>query len=401
MSRRELAVAVSLAVAVAAWVWLRAPAPVHSDFCSYYAAGQLVREGRAGAAYDGAELERTHRAIHDVGRRAGPFLYSPLLLVPAAAFATAPLPAAAAANRVLCAAALGGGLLLVLLAVPGTWSRIAVAGAFAVAHVTSIQLVYENWTTVLFALLAGAALALHRNRPLAAGLLGAGAIHLKAFAVFALAPLAAGARRRVVVWTVAAGTLLALASALVVGVEPWRRFVLQLAGAGEAGVTPYYNKCSLAANLARLSSEPREWVSARAPVESLPVRALFWAALPLAAWGAWRLRRAPEAAFAFGLAWTLLFVPQIWEHTELLLFAALPALLPRWRRVALALLAATFFYGGLQQGLLREVLSGARPAISLAALLLFYPSLNLLVLGAALESGEPRAGKRRSGARAS
>ena len=400
MERRAAWVAVALAAVVAVTTWLRAPAPAHSDFCSYYAAGLLTREGRAAEAYDAAELERTHRALHDVGRRAGPFLYSPLLLLPSAAFATAPLPAAAAANRALGAAALGAGLLLVLLAVPGLRDQLALTAAFLVAHTSSVQLGYENWTTILFALLAGAALALRRERPLAAGLLGAGAVHLKAFALFALAPLVAGARRRALAWTVVAGTLLALGSALVVGVEPWRRFAAQLSGAGDAGVTPYYNKCSLAANLARLSSEPREWVAARAPVESLPVRAVFWAGLPLAAWGAWRLRAAPEAAFAFGLAWTLLFVPQIWEHTELLLFAALPALLPRWRLAALALLAATFFYAGLQQQLLREVLSGARPAAALGALLWFYPSLNLLVLGAALQSGVRRAAGGRARARA-
>ena len=96
------------------------------------------------------------------------------------------------------------------------------------------------------------------------------------------------------------------------------------------------------------------------------------------------------------MAWTLLFVPQVWEHTELLLFAALPGLAPRWRLAVLALLAATFFYGSLQQELLRGVLAGARPAAALEAFLLLYPALNLLVLGAALASGEPARSRARS-----
>lgn len=389
MTRRDLVWRVLVAAAVAVVLGVRAPAPVHSDFCSYYAAGRLVLEGRAAAAYDAAELERTHRALHDVGRRAGPFLYSPLALLPAAALATAPLPAAAAVNRWLGAAALGGGLLAVLLALEGTLAAAATALAFVLAHATAVQLVYENWTFALFALLAGAALAARRGRPAFAGALAALAIHLKAFVVFALAPLAAGRGRRLLAWTALAGVLLAGLSAATVGVEPWRRFATQLGGSAERGVTPYYNKCSLAANLARAASEPREWVAARAPVETWPVRAVFWAGLPLAAWGSWRLRRAPEAALAFGVAWTLLFVPQIWEHTELLLFAAVPALAPRWRAVVLAVLGLTCFYGGAQQELLRGVLAGTRPAAALAALLLLYPALNLLVLGAALAAGEP------------
>ena len=73
----------------------------------------------------------------------------------------------------------------------------AAALAFVLAHATSVQLLYENWTFALFALLAGAALAARRERPVLAGILGALAVHLKAFVVFALAPLAAGSRRRV------------------------------------------------------------------------------------------------------------------------------------------------------------------------------------------------------------
>ncbi len=385
----EVLLCLGLAAAVAAGAWLRAPARSHSDFCSYYSAGRLTLAGSATDAYDPAALEATHRAIHDVGRRAGPFLYSPLLLLPSAAFAALPLPAAEAANRALGAVALGGGLLAVLLAL-GRWpERLATALAFGLAHATAAQLAYENWTFLLFALLAASALAARRDRPVWAGLAAAAAIHLKAFTVFALAPLVAGRRRRVVVWAALLGALLVVASVLVVGAGPWARFAELLGGAGGAGVTPYYNKCSLAANLARWSTGPREWVAARGPVGSWPVRSAFFVGLPLLAWGSWRLRRRPEPALAFGIAWTLLFVPQIWEHTEILLFATLPALAPRWRWPVIALLAATCFYGGIQQELLRAVLAGARPPASLAALLLLYPSLNLLVLGAAL-TGEGR-----------
>jgi alpha-1,2-mannosyltransferase len=384
VTAREIGLCVALAAAVAGVVWWRAPARVHSDFCSYYAAGRLTLEGRGVEAYDPAALEAAHRAIHDVGRRAGPYLYSPLLLVPSAAFALLPLPAAEAANRALGAVALGGGLLAVLLALGGWPERCATALAFGLSHPVAAQLAYENWTFLLFALLAVAALAARRERPVWAGLAAAAAVHLKAFTVFTLAPLIGGRRRRVVLWATLLAALLLAASIPVVGGRSWITYGEMLASTGGAGVTPYYNKCSLAANLARLSTGPRDWVAARGPVGTWPVRSAFWIGLPLLAWGSWRLRRSPEAGLAFGIGWTLLFVPQIWEHTEILLFAAVPALASRWRWPVLALLAATCFYGGLQQGLLRDVLAATRPPLSLAALLLLYPSLNLLVLAAAL-----------------
>ena len=129
MTARERVLWSLVAAAVAALAWVRAPAPEHSDFCSYYAAGRLALEGRAADAYDRDALEATHRAVHDVGRRAGPFLYSPLLLAPSAAFASLPLTTAARWNRGLGALALAAGLLSVLLSIEGAWLRAATAAA--------------------------------------------------------------------------------------------------------------------------------------------------------------------------------------------------------------------------------------------------------------------------------
>jgi hypothetical protein len=123
---------------------------------------------------------------------------------------------------------------------------------------------------------------------------------------------------------------------------------------------------------------------AHKPVETIPVRAAFWAGLPLLVYGSWRLRARPPASFAFGIAWFLLFVPQVWEHTEILIFLTLPALGRRCQWLFVALLAATFFYNGTQQDLLREVARGERPASVLAAFLWIYPALNLAALAAVL-----------------
>jgi hypothetical protein len=388
---RSRPAALLLAAAAAGSLWLRSPAQPCGDFCSYYAAGGWALSGEPEAAYDPARLEARHRATHDLHRRAGPFLYSPLYLAPSALLARLPLAAAQRANRALGAVALGAGLAALLLLLDRALERLAVAAAFALAHAAWVQLAYANWSFLLFALLAGAALALARGRPLAAGLAAAAAIHLKAFALFALAGPALGRGRRAVGWTALAGALLVALSLAASGVEPWRRFGAFLAGRPAAGVTPYYSKSSLAANLARTATEPREWLAPRRPVATFAVRAAFWAGLPLLAWGAWRLRAEALAAFGFGAAWLLLFVPQVWEHTEILLFLALPGLAPRWRWAFVALLAATFFYNDVQQELLREVLRGERPPGALRALLWLYPSLALLAQGALLASAPRRA----------
>ena len=113
----------------------------------------------------------------------------------------------------------------------------------------------------------------------------------------------------------------------------------------------------------------------------------------------WLVRRALAAADVVGilLAFALTQLAlggsagpedRVGASTEILLFATLPALAPRFRWPVVGLLAASALYGPAQQSLLLQVLSGERPPLALAALLLFYPSMNLLVLGAALARGD-------------
>lgn len=380
-----LALAAIMAIAAVAGVAARAPSLACGDLCSYYAAGLLAREGEPAAAYEPQRLEARHRAVHDLGQRAGPFLYSPLWLIPSAWLAAAPLPGAIAAARVAGGVALWFGLFFVLLAVDGWKVRLAVAAAFLLSHAAWVQLIYGNWSFLLFALLAPVAFSLRRGSTRAATIAAALALHLKPFVLFALAPAAVTRRR----FAAGVAALAVLAGALVLpwtGVAPWSRFGAFLAGRGAAGVTPFYSKSSLAANLARLATEPRDWVAPRGPVETLPVRAAFWLGLPLLVWGARRLRAEPVPALSFGLAWTLLFVPQVWEHTEILLFAALPGLARRYQLGLAAMLAATFFYNGWQQRLLGAALAGEGGASPIALLLWLYPAIHLYVLLAAMAS---------------
>ncbi len=388
LASRPLRAALLSALAALA-LWLRAPRLPHSDFCSYYTAGRLVAEGSPETAFDFAALRARHRELHGPGFGVGPFLYSPLYLVPSALFGQLPFEAAMERNRILGVLALAGGLAFVLLRLPSWRWEIAVSAAFAIAHPSWVQLGYQNWSFLLFFLLSAAWYFGERARAGPAALFWALAIHLKAFVgLGALALLIVGRRRIVLAATILSVLLAALALPWT-GVESYRRFGAFLRGRGDAGVTPFYNKVSLQATLARFESEPREWIAARSPVATLPIRALFWVALPLLALGVYHLRRSPDAALAFTYAGMLLVVPQIWDHTEIVLFLLLPAIRARERGLLVALLAASVGYNGLVQPLLAEVVRGDTPAFVLQSLLLFFPAANLLALGGALAGGEP------------
>lgn len=382
-ARRAVA-ATLLAAAAAGVLWFRSPRAEPGDLCSYRAAGALASAGRSAAAYDGAELAAMHRRQHDVDRRVGGFLYSPLWLAPAAALAALPLGGAERANRVAGVLALGAGLALVLYRIAAPALRVGVAAAFCLSHAGWVQLIYGNWTFLLFLALAVALAAGERGRGLVAALAWGLAIHLKVFSALVLAPLAVTrVWRRVVAALLAVAALAALGLAWS-GPDAWGSFAGTVAGVAERGVTPYYNKVSLAAAAARFLAEPRAWLAPRAPVDSPWIRALVLAGLPLLVWGTLRLRRTPERLAAFSIAWTLLFVPQIWDHTEILLFLVLPALAARWAWALAALLAGTFFYNGLVQDLLGRTLAGELPPLAARCLLLLYPALALLALATTL-----------------
>jgi len=386
---RRAAGALLLATLAAGALLARAPLVPCVDLCSYRAAGELARSGRPAAAYSGAALDAAHRADHDRAQRVGGFLYSPLWLPPAMALAARPLAAAEQRNRLGGAIALALGLGLVLYRLRSPWLRTALAAAVALSHVGWAQLVYQNWTPFLFALLAVATLAGERARGAGAALAWGLALHLKAFVVVALAPLALTRRWRQVLLAAVAAAALALVSLAWADVATWRGFARQVTGVAARGVTPYYNKVSLPATVAHFLSEPRSWLAPRAPVDSPWVRWLPFAGLPLLAWGAARLRADPGRQTAFALCWTLLFVPQIWDHTEILLLLALPFLPARWVWTVAGLLAATWFYAPMVQSLLGRVLAGEAPPLSLRMLLIFYPALALLALAATLVEPDP------------
>src|SRR5690606_24657763 len=219
----------------------------------------------------------------------------------------------------------------------------AVAAAFALSHPAWIALAMQNWSWLLFATVAAAWWAGERGRDGWAGLGWAVAVHLKAFVVLVPAALVVAGRRGIAFRAAALAALLAALTLPVTGVGPWQKYLGFLEGAKTAGVTPFYNKLSLQATVARFYSDPRAWVAPREKVATPAVRYLFWLGLPLYAYGLRRLRGSSSSALAFTVGFVLLFVPQIWDHTELLLFAALPALPRSHLLTASALLGASCF----------------------------------------------------------
>jgi hypothetical protein len=379
-----------LGVVAAPLLLARAPQIAHSDLCTYLAAGRLAGDGEPAAAFDWRRLRARHAELHPGPQGVGPFLYSPLYLLPARALAALPEAAAARANRGFGALCLGLGLSLVLWRVERARDQLLVAAAFVVAHPVWVQLIYQNWTFALLPLVAGAVLAAARGRPGVAGLLWALAVHLKAFLVFGLIALWVAGRRRTAVAAALAAALLAAGSLPATGVESWARWGTFLLRAEAGGVTPFYNKVSLAATVAKLSTEPRDWIRPRAPIGGWAVRGLFWAALPLLALGLWRLRESADAAVAFTVGWILLAVPQIWDHTELLLFLLLPALGPAYLVPLVLLLALTAFYNGALQPLLVAAARGEAPASAVRLLMTVFPALNLAATAAVVASAAKR-----------
>jgi len=376
-----------LGLAAGALLLVRSPNPACVDFCTYYAAGRLAASGQAARAYDGAALAAAHDGVHEGTRRIGGYLYSPLFLPVAGAFARLPFAAAEALHRLGGALLLGAGLALVLLRVGEPRLEAALALSFLLSQTAWSQLVFQNWGIGLFAALAAALAAGRRNRTVAASLAWAVGGHLKVFVALVAAPLVATRWRRQLIGAALAALALALAALPWVGLDAWRAWVATLGAFSTRGVTPFYNKVSLAAGLARFVVDPRAWLAPREPAAELLTHVLPFVGLAILAAAAARLRRDPERLIAASLAAVLLVVPQVWDHTEILLFVALPALPRRAVWTFAALFALSAGYAPLVGRALELVLHGALPASPVALLLLFYPLLNLALLAVALAAG--------------
>jgi hypothetical protein len=366
------------------------------DFCTYYTAGLLVREGAPAAAFDQEALNVRHRELHGRERHKGPFLYSPLYLVPATALAGWPFERAERANQVAALLCLAAALGLILARVPTVAGQAMLAVGFVLSHFVAVQFVYLNWSFLLLAWVAAAWLATRAGVDWLAAVLWALAIHLKPFVGLVVVVLWLAGRKRVALQTVAVAAALGVATLPWVGWASWTAFAGKALAGTASGLLPFYNNVSLPGALARFASEPRAWVAPRAPVGGAWVVGVEILGAALLAWALWRARRSVERGLAIAIVGLLLFFPLVWDHTAVLLFAALPAMgphRPTLRGLFAALLAATFFYADWQQAALRQMLQGGGSDAALRLLLLVPTAILALAFLALVafadEAGEP------------
>ncbi len=194
--------------------------PLGTDFASFYAAGTLVRDGLAAAAYDPAAHFLREQAIFGASTQYYAFQYPPVFLLAGAALAALPyLPA--------LAVWLVATLILYLLAMratlaPGAPDRLWLL--LAVAFPAVFINVGHGQNGFLTAALFGGALALLDRRPLVAGMLIGLMIYKPQFGLMIPLVLLATGRWRVIVATAATIAALLLVTSVAFGPDVWTAF---------------------------------------------------------------------------------------------------------------------------------------------------------------------------------
>ncbi len=360
------------------------------DFCTYYTAGRTAAAGESPAAYDFDRINDRHREIHPQEGRVGTFVYSPIYLVPARLLGNLEFSTAQIANQLLTLIALGALLFLLLERTESPWLKALLCLAFAVSDPVTNQFIYQNWSAHL-ALFVGLALYLTaKKRDLPAALFWALAIHLKAYIALFLVPLLLIGRRRLAGAVVVAGLLLAVLSLPFVGLEIYGTYLDAMREQSEGWVTYFFNQVSVQSTVARYEFPPSKWPSATEAPSLALLDWIFWLALPVYLFLVYRLRHDEPRALAITIPFLLLFIPKIWDHTQILFFALFltGALMRRTKAILLAYLLLSFAYFPLVQHLLTEAISGEGSAGIVHLTLLYYPVLSLLAAAAILSPEE-------------
>ncbi len=197
--------------------------PLGTDFSSFYAAGSLVLEGKAGAAYDLAIHYARQQQLFGAATPYYAWPYPPFFLFIAAPLAVLPYWLALAVWQAASFA--------FYLTVIGTILRRARAGAAAwvwLAPAAVFPAVFVNLghgqNGFLTAGLFGAALCALRARPILAGILFAMLAYKPQFAVVIPLALLADGRWRTIASAILAVAALVAATTLAFGLEIWPAF---------------------------------------------------------------------------------------------------------------------------------------------------------------------------------
>jgi hypothetical protein len=198
--------------------------PLGTDFASFYAAGSLVRDGLAAAAYDQAAHFAREQAIFGAATQYYAFQYPPVFLLVGAALAALPyLPALAlwqAATLVLYLLAMRA--ILGPLATDRLWLLLALAFPAVFINLGHGQ---NGFLTVA---LFGGALALLDRRPLVAGILIGLMIYKPQFGLMIPLVLVATGRWRAILAAAATVIALLLATYAAFGADVWPAFLTSM-----------------------------------------------------------------------------------------------------------------------------------------------------------------------------
>jgi len=368
------------------------PRNLDSDFCTYYAAGRLALAGHPEQAFDQESIVAEHNRFHNAERRPGAFLYSPVFLPLASGLAKLPFAAAQALHRTLLPLILAAGLAVLLWNERRPLLQAVLASAFTLSYATGATLFFQNWTALLFLLLA---IAFEARRAGDSGASAAGlvafalALHLKPFVALLLVPLflARDWRR---FWSILAVAALLAALALpLAGTASFANWLGFGGEIGKVGVFSYQNNVSLPGAVARLAVPFNEWLRPKPTGHGIALYGPLALGLPLLAYGLRRLRDDVERAQAFALLWLLLFFPLVWNHTSLLALLAIPLLRSRWAIAVSLAFAASGLLPALQHRTLSALFSGTLPASQAHWVFALPLMLNTALMIALLVSRSP------------
>jgi alpha-1,2-mannosyltransferase len=219
------------AVAIIGWIALsggmvdRNGKPIGTDFSSFYAAGSLVLEGRAGDVYDMAAHYARERQIFGAATPYYGWLYPPIFLFVAAPLALLPYPLALAALQ-------GGSLMLYLMVIaailrqPRQDNRVVAQLWLPVAAAFPAVLINlgHGQNGFLTAGLLGAALVALPQRPLLSGILFGLLAYKPQFALLIPFALLAAGQWRTIIAAATTVTVLVAAACLLFGPDCWWLF---------------------------------------------------------------------------------------------------------------------------------------------------------------------------------
>jgi alpha-1,2-mannosyltransferase len=307
--------------------------PVGGDFVAYYAAASLVKEGRALAPYDTAELHRREQEVIGAPVPLTPFFYPPPVLLALVPLALPPFWLALAlwvASSIIAYAVVirrHSGVEAAprspLHASGEGQGEAAALFPAALAFPGLFQNIIQGQNGCLTLAIVGVGLSLLATRPFVAGLVLGLLFYKPQLAPLVLVALIAGRKWRALVGALASTTAAVGVSIAAFGPEAWRKFFSAARLAADlalSGELPWIKMTSLAAAVRLLGGGPvlAMVVQGVAILIAAVTVGRVWATRPIdrTSHAALVLAMLVAAPFAYDYDLTLLALPLLWLYLE-------------------------------------------------------------------------------------